>query len=145
MYDDRRHSVLLLFPIFFWAALKCLSASADVLSFALSDHRKDPVNFASFVSDIDCRADCLFVALRHRFSKERYNFPLNDFIVAEPANTFAEAVSHDSVSEQVEGSRNEVGINLIVSLFGVRPILQAIHRVGELTDFGVSDCEFDFI
>ena len=81
----------------------------------------------------------------HRFSKERYNFPLNDFIVAEPANTFTEAVSHDSVSEQVEGSRNEVGINLIVSLFGVRPILQAIHRVGELTDFGVSDCEFDFI
>jgi hypothetical protein len=30
--------------------------------FALSDHRKDPVNFASFISDIDCRADCVFVA-----------------------------------------------------------------------------------
>jgi hypothetical protein len=36
-------------------------------------------------------------------------------------------------------------MNLFVALIGVRPILQAIHRVGELTDFGVSDCEFDFV
>jgi hypothetical protein len=86
-----------------------------------------------------------FVALRHRFAKERYNFPLNDFIVAEPANTFTEAVGNDSVSEQVEGARDKVGMNLIVSLIRVGAILQAIHGIGELTDFGVSDCEFDFV
>lgn len=29
-----------------------------IFCFRLRDHRKDPVNFASFISDIDCRADC---------------------------------------------------------------------------------------
>jgi hypothetical protein len=85
------------------------------------------------------------VALRHRFSKERYNFPLNDFIEAEPANTFAEAVGGDTILEPIEGTRDVVGFNVFVSLIGVRPILQAIHRVGDDAEFRVSDCEFDFV
>jgi hypothetical protein len=80
-----------------------------------------------------------------RFTKERYDFSFKDLVKAEPANTFAEAVSGDSISEPIEGTRNVVGVNLVVSVIGVRPILQAIHRIGELTEFGVSDCEFDFI
>ena len=85
------------------------------------------------------------MALRHRFSKERYNFPLNDFIEAEPANTFAEAVGGDTISKPIEGSGNVVGVNLIVSVIRVRTILQAIHRVGQNSKFRVSDCEFDFV
>jgi hypothetical protein len=85
------------------------------------------------------------VALRHRFSKERYNFPLNDFIVAEPANTFAEAVGGDTIGEPIEGTRNVVGVNLIVSVIRVRTIFQTIHRVGELAQFRVCDCQFDFV
>jgi hypothetical protein len=86
-----------------------------------------------------------FCGLRHRFSKERYDFPINDLVEAEPTNTFAEAVGGDSISEPIEGTRNVVGMNLIVSVIGVRPIFQTIHRIGELAQLGVSDCEFDFI
>ena len=110
----------------------------------LARHRKDPVNFASFISDIYCRAD-LFCGLRHRFAKERKDFPIYDFIVAEPANAFAEAVGGESIFPSVEGPRNQIVIDFLVSVIGVRTILQTIHRVSELTQFGVSDCEFDFL
>ncbi len=86
-----------------------------------------------------------FRGLRHRFTKERYNFPINDLVEAEPTNTFAEAVGGDSVGEPIEGTGNVVGMNLLVSLVGVRPIVQTIHRIGELAQLGVSDCEFDFV
>ena len=86
-----------------------------------------------------------FVALRHRFSKERYDFPLNDFIEAEPANTFAEAVGGDTIGEPIEGTRNVVGMNLIVSLIRVRTIFQTIHRVGQNSKFRVCDCQFEFV
>jgi len=83
--------------------------------------------------------------LRHRFSKERYNFPLDDFIEAEPANTFAEAVGSDSILEPIEGTRDVVGFNVLVSLIRVGPILQTIHGIGENAELGVSDCQFDFV
>ena len=143
VYDDRRYSVLLLFPIFFRATCKCLSASADVLSFALSDHRKDPVNFASFVSDIYCRAD-LFCCLSNRFAKERYHFTINDLVEAELTNAFAEAVGGESIHPSIEGSGNQVVIDFLVSVIRVRTILQPIDRVGELSELGVCDCQFDF-
>jgi hypothetical protein len=125
-----------------FSLLKFLSASADIL-FSLSRHRKDPCNLASFISDIYCRAENGLGS--HRFSKERYDFPINDFIETEAANTFTKGISGDPVSEPIEGTRNVVGMNLIVSVIGVRPILQAIHRIGELTKFRVSDCEFEFV
>ncbi len=86
-----------------------------------------------------------FVALRHRFSKERKDFPIYDFIVAEPANTFAEAVGGESILPSVEGSGDEVVIDFLVSLLRVRTILKTIHRVSELAQLGVSDCQFDFV
>jgi hypothetical protein len=112
--------------------------------FRLRDHRKDPVNFASFISDIDCRAD-LFCGLRHRFSKERKDFPLYDFVVAEPTNAFAEAVGGESIFPSVEGAGDDVAFDFLVSLIGIRSILQTIHGVSELAELGVSDCQFDFI
>ena len=111
--------------------------------FRLRDHRKDPVNFASFISDIDCRAD-LLCDLRHRFSKERYHFTINDLVEAELTNAFAEAVGGESIHPSIEGSGNEVVINLLVSFFRVRTILQPINRIGELSELGVCDCQFDF-
>ena len=85
-----------------------------------------------------------YVTLRHRFSKERKDFPIYDFIVTEPANTFAEAVGGESIFPSVEGSGDEVVIDFLVSLLRVRPILKTIHRVSELAQLGVSDCQFDF-
>jgi hypothetical protein len=85
------------------------------------------------------------VALRHRFSKERYDFPLNDFIEAEPTNTFAEAIGGDTIGKPIEGSGNVVGVNLIISVIRVRAILQTIHRVGQNSKFRVCDCQFDFV
>ena len=110
----------------------------------LARHRKDPVNFASFISDIYCRAD-LFCGLRHRFAKERYNFTINDLVQTEPTNALAKSIGDDTIRKQVEWARNIVGVNPFVSLIGVRPIFQTIHRVSEMTQFGVSDCEFDFL
>lgn len=85
------------------------------------------------------------MALRHRFAKERYNFTIHDLVETEPTNTLAEGIGGDTIRKQVEWARNIVGVNLLVSLIGVRPIFQTIHRVRELTQFGVSDCEFDFL
>ena len=110
----------------------------------LARHRKDPVNFASFISDTYCRAD-LFCGLRHRFAKERYNFTINDLVQTEPTNALAKSIGDDTIRKQVEWARNMVGVDLLVSLIGVRPIFQTIHRVSEMTQFGVSDCEFDFL
>ena len=73
--------------------------------------------------------------LRHRFSKDVNHFTINDLVKAEPTNAFAEAVGGEAIRKPIEGARNEVVIDLIVTLIGVRPILQAIHRIGELTDF----------
>lgn len=70
---------------------------------------------------------------------------INDLVEAEPANAFAEAVGGETIRKPIEGSGNQIVIDFLVSVIGVRPILQAIHRIGELTDFGVSDCEFEFI
>lgn len=83
--------------------------------------------------------------LCHRFAKDMNHFTINDLVKAEPTNALAVAVGGEAIRKPIEGARNEVVIDLIVSVIGVRPILQAIHRIGELTDFGVSDCEFDFI
>jgi hypothetical protein len=47
------------FRYYIRAACKFVSASADSLIFRSRDHRKDPVNFASFISDIYCRADVI--------------------------------------------------------------------------------------
>jgi hypothetical protein len=87
----------------------------------------------------------VFVALRHRFAKERYNFPFNDFVEAEPANTFAEAIGGDTILEPIERTRDKVGMNFIVALIGVGSIFQTIHRVGKNAQLGVSDGEFDFV
>lgn len=111
--------------------------------FRLRDHRKDPVNFASFVSDIYCRAD-LFCCLSNRFAKERYHFTINDLVEAELTNAFAEAVGGESIHPSIEWSGNEVVINLLVSFFRVRTILQPINRIGELSELGICDCQFDF-
>lgn len=91
----------------------------------------------------------LFCSLGHNlsygFAKERYNFTINDLVETEPTNTLAKGIGGDTIRKQVEWTRNIVGVNLLVSLIGVRPIFQTIHRVRELTQFGVSDCEFDFL
>lgn len=86
-----------------------------------------------------------FVALRHRFAKERYNFTINDLVQTEPTNALAKSIGDDTIRKQVEWARNMVGVNLLVSLIGVRPIFQTIHRVSKMTQLGVSDCEFDFL
>ena len=83
--------------------------------------------------------------LGHRFSKERDYFPFKDFVEAEAANTFPEGISYDSSCEPIEGAGNVVSVNFRVSFVRVRPIFQAIHRVSQQTEFGVSDCQFDFI
>jgi hypothetical protein len=67
------------------------------------------------------------------------------FIEAEPANTFAEAIGGDTISKPIEGARNVVGVNLIISVIRVRAILQTIHRVGQNSKFRVCDCQFDFV
>ncbi len=85
------------------------------------------------------------MALRHRFSKDVDHLTINDLVEAEPANALAVAVGGEAIRKPIEGARNEVVIDLAVTLIGVGPILQAIHRIGELTDFGVSDCEFEFV
>ena len=83
--------------------------------------------------------------LCNRFSKEPDDFPIDDFIEAEPTNTFAEAVGDEAISPSIEGSGNQVVIDFLVSLFRVRTILQPIHRVGDLPELGVYDCQFDFL
>jgi hypothetical protein len=144
VYDNRRYSVLLLFPILFRAAFKCLSASADILFSRYATTAKIRLTlhllFPIFIVGQIC-----YVALRHRFSKERYNFPLDDFIEAEPTDTFAEAVGGDSILEPIEGTRDVVGFNVLVTLIRVGSILQTIHRVRDYAELGVSDCQFDFV
>ena len=107
-------------------------------------HTRDAVSSLAFFFPIFIFGR-LFRCLSNRFSKERYDFPLNDFIEAEPANTFAEAVGGDTIGKPIEGSGNVVGVNLIVSVIRVRTIFQTIHRVGELAQFRVCDCQFDFV
>ena len=85
-----------------------------------------------------------FVALRHRFAKERYNFTIHDFVETKPADTFAKGIGGETINPTIEGPRNQIVIDFLVSVIGVRTILQTIHRVRELTEFGVSDGEFDF-
>jgi hypothetical protein len=65
------------------------------------------------------------VDLRHRFSKERYNFTIKDFVEAEAANTFPEGISYDSSCEPIEGAGNVVSVNFRVSFVRVRPIFQS--------------------
>ena len=85
------------------------------------------------------------VLLSNRFSKDVNYFPIDDFIEAEPTNAFAEAVSGDTIFEPIEGSGNQVVIDFLVSLLRVRTILQPIHGIGELSELGVCDCQFDFL
>ena len=73
------------------------------------------------------------------------HFTINDLVKAEPTNALAEAVGGEAIRKPIEGSGNEVVIDFFVSVIGVRPILQTIHRIGELAQLGVSDCEFDFV
>ena len=85
------------------------------------------------------------MALRHRFSKELNHFTINDLVEAEPTNAFAESIGGETILPSVEGSGNEVVINLLVSLLRVRTILQPINRIGELSELGVCDCQFDLL
>lgn len=73
------------------------------------------------------------------------HFTINDLVKAEPTNALAEAVGGEAIHEPIEGPRNEVVIDLLVSLIRVRTILQPIHRVGELSELGVCDCQFEFL
>ena len=84
------------------------------------------------------------MALRHRFSKDVNHFTINDLVEAEPANALAVAVGGEPIHEPIEGSGNQIVIDFLVSVIRVRTILQPIHRIGELSELGVSDCEFDF-
>ena len=81
----------------------------------------------------------------HRFSKDVNHFTINDLVEAKPTNAFAEAVGGESIRPSIEGSGNEVVINLLVSFCRVRTILQPINRIGELSELGVCDCQFDFL
>jgi hypothetical protein len=125
-----------------------LSASADVLFSRYATTAKIRLTL-HLLFPIFIVGQIVFCGLSHnsshRFSKERYDFPIDDFIVAEPANTFAEAVGGDSIFEAVEGTRDVVGFNVLVTLIGVRPILQTIHGIGDYAELGVSDCQFDFV
>ena len=132
------------FRYFFGLLVNCFRLGAFFCCMYDIRHTRDAVSSLAFFFPIFIFGR-LFRCLSNRFSKERYDFPLNDFIEAEPANTFAEAIGGDTIGKPIEGTRNIVGMNLIVSLFSVRPILQAIHRIGELTQLGVSDCQFDFV
>ena len=78
-------------------------------------------------------------------AKEPNNFTIYDFIKTKPTNAFAEAVSRDTIFEAVKRSGYKIVIDFRISMFRVRTILQAIHGIGELTQLGVSDCQFDFI
>lgn len=73
------------------------------------------------------------------------HFTINDLVKAEPTNALAEAVGGEAIHEPIEGPRNEVVIDLLVSVIRVRTILQPIHRIGELSELGVCDCQFDFL
>ena len=70
---------------------------------------------------------------------------INDLVEAEPTNALAEAVGGEAIRKPIEGSGNQIVIDLIVSVVGVRPILQTIHRVSQQTKFRVCDCQFEFI
>ena len=70
---------------------------------------------------------------------------INDLVEAEPTNAFAEAVGGEAVLKPIEGSGNQIVIDLFVSVIGVRPILETIHRVSQQTKFRVCDCQFEFI
>lgn len=72
------------------------------------------------------------------------HFTINDLVKAEPTNAFAEAVSGESIHKPIEGPRNKIVIDLLISVIRVRTILQPIHRIGELSELGVCDCQFDF-
>ena len=78
--------------------------------------------------------------LRHRFAEDVNHFTINDLVKAEPTNALAEAVGGESSHEPIEGSGNQIVVDLFVSVIRVRTILQPIHRVGELSEFGVCDC-----
>ena len=106
-------------------------------------HTRDAVSSLAFFFPIFIFGR-LFRCLSNRFSKERYHFTINDLVEAELTNAFAEAVGGESIHPSIEGSGNEVVINLLVSFFRVRTILQPINRIGELSELGVCDCEFDF-
>ena len=84
-------------------------------------------------------------SLRHRFSKDVNHFTINDLVKAEPANAFAEAVGGEAIDPTIEGTRNQIVIDFLVSVIRVRTILQPIHRVGELSELGVCDCQFEFL
>ena len=81
----------------------------------------------------------------HRFAKDVNHFTINDLVKAEPTNAFAEAVGGESIHEPIEGSGNQIVIDFFVSVIRVRTILQTIHGIGELTELGVSDCQFEFL
>lgn len=106
-------------------------------------HTRDPDSLSLLLSDIYFRAG--FRCLSNRFSKDVNHFTINDFVEAEPTNAFAEAVGGESIHPSIEGSGNQVVIDLLVSLLRVRTILQPIHRIGELSELGVCDCQFDFL
>ena len=45
-----------------------------------------------------------FVALRHRFAKERYNFTIHDLVETKPADTFAKGIGRETINPTIEGS-----------------------------------------
>ena len=83
--------------------------------------------------------------LRNRLSKDVDHLAINDLVEAEPTNALAEAVGGEAVLKPIEGSGNQIVIDLFVSMIGVRPILETIHRVSQQTKFRVCDCQFEFI
>lgn len=83
--------------------------------------------------------------LRHRFAKDVNHLTINDLVKAEPTNALAEAVGGEAVLKPIEGSGNQIVVDFFVSVIGVRPILETIHRVSQQTKFRVCDCQFEFI
>ena len=83
--------------------------------------------------------------LRNRLSKDVDHLAINDLVEAEPTNALAEAVGGEAVLKPIEGSGNQIVIDFFVSVIGIGPILETIHRVSQQTKFRVCDCQFEFI
>lgn len=69
------------------------------------------------------------------------NFALNNSVVAEATNTLAEAVGGDSTLKAVERTRGKIGF----SILALWRVFQLIGRIEDVSEFRVSDCEFDLV